>query len=146
MVKFTTTQPVAATAIFFSKFGLQGMSLDTQRKSIKCLHKIRTEIEPTEEALQSKSQELTILNNQLKGNVPVTVEFMAQVTAATEEMTKGNKLPIEVEAMAEGVNAFIEVLKKIDWSSAELKDKFEGVQMINVEQMICDLESAKEAV
>jgi hypothetical protein len=48
--------------------------------------------------------------------------------------------------MAEGVNAFIEVLKKIDWSSAELKDKFEGVQMINVEQMICDLESAKEAV
>lgn len=143
MVNFSTTQPVAATAIFFSKFGLQGMSVDTQRKAIKCLHKIRTEIESTEEALQSKSQELTVLNSQLKSGENVGADFISKVVAATEEINKGNRLPIEIEVMEEGKNALIEVLKKIDWSKEELKDKFEGVQMINVEQMICDLESAK---
>lgn len=142
MVKFTTTQPTGALSIQFSKFGLSGLSMDTMRKALKCLHNIRQAILPTEEALQLKSTELAMLSEQIKEG-GLTPEIMAQVKAANTEMVKGNKSLIEVETMAENATALCEALKKIDWSSAELKDKFEGSQMLAVEELINALEEAK---
>ena len=142
MVNFQSTYPRCVSALRFYPQGLNGHPLESIRLANKAVRKIRDAAIDLEEALKVKQKEINALVASAEGDEARQAEVKAAKEVFEAEVLATNKTMLPIECQPDAARAFAEVLKKIDWSNKDLKDKFQTGDMLNVDEFIEEIEAA----
>lgn len=127
-----------------------GSSLDTVKKSLKSLRRVRDAAIDFEEALKMKQTEFQKMKV-LAGEDPDKLAELALTEAKfIEEVKQANKDTVNLEVEKSQLEALKEVLSKSDWTSSECKEAINGKKltqfdMMNVDEFVEDIEKALQA-
>ena len=141
MLKFKITKQEYNFINEIYSYGIAGgVSLPTVKDATRCLRKMDQRFRDIGDAIKIKSKEVKLLvekEEDEKKKAKINDDF-------NEEVEKAIKEPETILCTKDYIKALVDILDRVDWTRKELLNKFKAADTIMLEDIIENLQAAKD--